>query len=206
MTMSSIEAPLPVIGLLGGIAAGKTTVAKMFEELGAKVVSADEIAHAVLNEPDTRQRVVGRWGREVLEARGRVSRTALAKRVFGDAQETAALEAITHPAIVARMRQQVAAAQRAPDALAVVVDAPLLLETALDSLCGVLVFIECPRSIRARRSSERGWDLDELARRERHQAPLETKRERADYVIRNNVSLENTREQVEQLWHEALEL
>jgi dephospho-CoA kinase len=204
--MSSSQAPLPVVGLLGGIAAGKTTVAKMFEELGAKVVSADEIAHAVLNDPDTRQRILGRWGGEVLDPGGQVNRKALAERVFGDAEETAALEAITHPAIVARMREQVAAAQRSPDALAVVVDAPLLLEAELDSLCDVLIFVHCPRKIRGQRSSERGWDPEELARRERHQTLLETKRQRADYVIDNHGTPENTREQVDQLWHEALEL
>jgi dephospho-CoA kinase len=178
----------------------------MFEDLGATVVSADEIAHAVLNDPDTRQRILGRWGREVLEPGGQVNRRALAKRVFGDAEERAALEAITHPAIAARMREQVAAAQRAPEALAVVVDAPLLLEAELDSLCDVLVFVQCPRAVRAERISERGWDPEELARRERHQADLETKRTRADHIIRNNGSPKNTREQVDQLWHEALEL
>ncbi len=205
--MSPSEGQPPVIGLLGGIAAGKTAIAEMFARLGARVVSADEIAHAVLNEPRTRDRIVARWGGEVLGPAGHVGHRALAERVFGDAQEVAALEAITHPPILAKMREQIAAARSSPNEVAIVVDAPLLLEAELDTLCDALVFVDCPREVRlARVAAERGWDAAELDRRESHQEPLETKRQRADHVVNTGSSPETTFQQVQQLWQEALGL
>ena len=106
--MSPSEGNPPIIGLLGGIAAGKTTVAGMLVDLGATVVSADEIGHAVLERPETRERILARWGREVQDEAGKVDRRRLSEKVFGDPQELGALEAITHPAILASMREQIA--------------------------------------------------------------------------------------------------
>jgi len=192
-----------VIGLLGGIAAGKTAVAGMLARLGARVISADAIGHAVLAEPGTRQRIVARWGAEVLDAAGRVDRGKLARRAFAGAAEHAALEAITHPAILEELRRQVAAA-RAASPPAIVVDAPLLMEAGLDAACDVLVFVECPEELREARARERGWDAAELARRQRLQQPLEAKRARARFVIDGGASLETTFQQVQELWQEIL--
>jgi len=205
--MSPREGHPLVIGLLGGIAAGKTAVAGMFAQLGARVVSADAIAHAVLHEPAIRDRIVARWGDAVLGAAGQIDPKALARRVFGHAEELAALEAITHPAILARMREQAAAAQASAHMVAVVLDAPLLLEAELDPLCDLLVFVDCPREVRAARvAAERGWDAEELDRREAHQQPLDAKRQRAHCVVSGDRSLETTFQQVQQVWQEALGL
>jgi dephospho-CoA kinase len=204
--MSPSEGHPPVIGLLGGIGAGKTTVAEMLEGLGATVVSADAIAHAVLERPQTRDRIVARWGDAVVGENGKIDRERLAERVFGEPQELAALEAITHPAIVAALRQQIDAARHSDETVAVVVDAPLLLEADLDGLCDVLVFVECPREARLARAAARGWDAGELERREGHQQPLGLKRERADVIIDGNASRETTFQQVQQLWRKTLGL
>ena len=198
------ESDPPVIGLLGGIAAGKSTVARMLAELGATTISADEIAHEVLDKPAIRERVVARWGRQVLDEAGHVDRAALARLVFGNPEELAALEAITHPAIVAELRERVAAARRSPQTAAVVVDAPLLVEAELDGACDVLVFVDCPREVRIARASARGWDAEELDRRESHQSPLEAKRRRARFIIDGNAPLETTFQQVQQLWQSLL--
>jgi len=205
--MSPRQGPPLVIGLLGGIAAGKTTVAGMLARLGARVVSADAIARALLHEPAVRHRIAARWGDEVLGVAGQVNPQALARRVFGHPEALAALEAITHPAILTRMREQIATAQATPDVAAIVVDAPLLLEAELDRLCDLLVFVDCPHEVRAARvAAERGWDADELGRREAHQQPLDTKRERARFVVNSNTAPETTFEQVQALWQEALGL
>ena len=196
----------PVIGLLGGIAAGKTAVAEMLAELGATLVSADAIAHAVLDRPETRDRIVARWGDGVLADHGRIDRERLAACVFGEPQELAALEAITHPAIVAALRRQIDQALRCEDTVAVAVDAPLLLEADLDGLCDVLVFVDCPREGRLTRAEARGWDAAELDSREGHQRPIELKRECADVIIDGNTSLETTFRQVQQLWRRTLGL
>ena len=204
--MSPSEGHPPVIGLLGGVASGKSTVARMLAEQGATLVSADEIAHAVLARPEVRDRIVARWGREVLAGGGQVDRAKLGERVFADPQELAALEAITHPAILAAMRQQIAGAQGSADVAAVVVDAPLLIEAELDALCDLLVFVDTPLETRLARAAGRGWDASELRRRERHQQPLEAKRGRARFIIENDSTLETTLEQVQQLWQETLGL
>jgi len=193
-----------VIGLLGGVAAGKTTVAEMLARLGAAVVSADRLGHAALARPGVRRRIVARWGKGVLDNSGRVDRRLLAARVFGCPGELAALEAITHPAILAGLGRAVGAARRA-GAPAIVLDAPLLMETGLEAVCDVLVFVDCPRAARlARAAAERGWDRAELARREGCQRPLKAKRARAHYIIRNNGRVEATFQQVKELWQEIL--
>ena len=204
--MSPSEGQPPVIGLLGGIAAGKTTVAEMLAQLGARVVSADAVAHAVLDRPQTREPIVARWGDGILGDHGRIDRERLAECVFGDPQELAALEAITHPAIVATLRQQIDEARGSDDVAAIVVDAQLLLEAELDGLCDVLVFVECPREARLERAAARGWDPNELDRRESHQRPLELKRERADAIIDGHATLDHTFQQVQQLWRRTLGL
>lgn len=201
--MSVSEGQCRVIGLLGGIAAGKTTVAKMLAGLGARVVDADVIGHRVLAEPGVRERIVARWGTGVLDAAGRVDRGALAQRVFKDPAELAALEAITHPAILAEIRRQIEEARR-NGAPAIVVDAPLLLEAGLAELCDVLVYVRCPRSERLARAAKRGWDPAELARRESRQQPIGAKRARARFVIDGYGTLENTFKQVQELWQETL--
>jgi dephospho-CoA kinase len=201
--MKPSEGACPVIGLLGGIAAGKSAVAAMFAKLGARVVSADAIGHAVLAELEIRQRIAARWGAEVLDAAGRVDRGKLAERAFAGPAEHAALEAITHPAILDELRRQIASA-RAASPPAIVVDAPLLVEAGLDAACDVLVFVECPEELRGARVRERGWDAAELARRQRLQQPLEAKRARARRVIDSGVSLETTFQQVQELWQEIL--
>ncbi|MBM4042475.1 MAG: dephospho-CoA kinase [Planctomycetes bacterium] len=201
--MDTREGHCPVVGLLGGIAAGKTTVARMLAGLGARVVSADAIGHAVLADPAVRDRIAARWGPAVLDAAGCVDRGRLARRVFDDPVEAAALEAITHPAILAEMQRQIADA-RAAGAPAIVLDAPLLVEVEFDRLCDHLIFVDCSEDVRRARAAQRGWDPAELARRERLQRPLEAKRAKARFVIDGTASLQTTFQQVQELWQEIL--
>ena len=204
--MSPLKGHPPIIGLLGGIAAGKTTVARQLVELGAAAVSADDVAHDVLDKPQTRERVVARWGPDTLGDDGKIDREKLGRHVFEDTQELAALEAITHPDIVTTLRRQIDEAGRSQDVVAVVVDAPLLLEAELDGLCDHLVFVECPLEVRRARSIARGWDRGELDRREALQRPVELKRQCADFIIEGHKPLETTLQQVTQLWQETLGL
>jgi dephospho-CoA kinase len=194
----------PVIGLLGGIAAGKTAVAGMLAQLGATVVSADDIGHAVLDRPAIRARIVARWGADVLGEDGRVDRGQLARKAFADPQELLALEALMHPPILDAMRQQIAQARRSPAVRAVVVDAPLLVEAGLDRDCDVLVFVDCPREVRLARVAARGWEAGELDRREGRQQALDVKRQRARFILDAHAPFETTSQQVQQLWQEIL--
>ncbi len=190
----------PVIGLLGGIAAGKTLVAQQLAQLGAGVLDADRAGHAVLEEPEVIQAIGRRWGVEVLDPSGKVDRKQLAQRVFSDAEELKHLEAITHPRI-ARLLQQQAEQLVRQGATALVLDAPLLLRAGWDRWCDLLVFVDAPQQLRLRRALARGWTAEQFHRREAAQEPLQEKRRRAQVVIDNSGSEEQTQKQVEQLWH-----
>ncbi len=190
----------PVIGLLGGIAAGKTLVAQQLARLGAGVLDADRAGHAVLEQPEVVQAIARRWGTEVLDSRGRVDRKRLAQRVFENKEELEHLEAITHPRIARLLRRQAEQLVQ-QGAVALVLDAPLLLRAGWDRWCDALVFVDAPESQRLQRALARGWTAEQFRRREAAQEPLYEKRRRAHVVIDNSRSPEQTRKQVEQLWH-----
>ncbi|MEA3367709.1 MAG: dephospho-CoA kinase [Planctomycetota bacterium] len=189
----------PVIGLLGGLGAGKTTVAQMFAEEGCRVVDADRIAHEVLQQADVKDQVRESFGDEVFGPDGAVDRDRLGRQVFADAGRRQILERIVHPPILARMRQAVEAAGAAAPA-AVVIDAPLILEKGLAGWCDYMVYVKVPAEVRYRRLRQaRGWSPSEVQRREASQISLKNKRGRADYIIDNSASPEHTLEQVRRI-------
>jgi len=189
------RATRPVIGLTGGIGAGKSEVARIFAELGCIVVNSDDLARQALHQPEIRDQLRARWGDAIFDGRDNVDRSALAKVVFADPRERAALESIIHPWIEERRRATFAAA--GPDIPALVIDAPLLLEAGIDRECTHIIFVDCPRHIRLERvRRSRGWSAAELERREAAQFPLDRKRNRADTIIVNDGDLDSLREQV----------
>ena len=192
------------IGLTGGIATGKSTVAAMLAGHGAAVVDADVIAREVV-EPGHPglEAVVDAFGAEVLTAAGTLRRDRLATIVFADAQARRRLDAITHPLIQAGIAARVAA-ERAAGAPLVVVDVPLLFEGGreVDFPDGVLlVYADAATQVRRLRRRDA---LDDAAalRRLAAQLPIEGKRARATWVIDNGGSLEGTRTQVSRWWRE----
>ena len=195
MSQASRE-PRPVIGLLGGVAAGKSAVAARFAELGCAVVDADRIAHELLREPEVRQAIRDRFGEGVFDASGEVDRRLLAAQAFAGREGLEALEAVVHPETCRRVEQAVAEARRKP-VPAVILDAPLILEKGLDRLCDHLVYISAPEQIRLSRAERtRGWNPSEIALREATQVSLKTKQNRADYTVDNSTSPEHTFEQI----------
>jgi len=187
-----------VFGLIGGMASGKSTVAAQFQERGAKVISGDQLGHEALRQPDIRDRVVGRWGTEVLDASGAIDRQKLGKIVFADEAELRALEALLFPWIERRSREEIAAA----DAGVVVLDAAVLLEAGWNRLCDTVVYVHAPRWLRLQRlAGQRGWKAEEVEARERLQMSLTEKVSRADAVIDNSGSPEDVARQVDDLLH-----
>ena len=164
-----------VVGVVGRIGAGKSTVARLLAAHGATVVDADRIAHEVLEEPDVIRDIVTRFGPEVLDEAGRVRRAALAGRVFGpsDAQaaDLRALEGIVHPRVRERIETILAAARAAAPAAAaprvVVLDVPLLMQAGWDAICDRLLHVECAEAVRQARLDARGWPVAQRAARER---------------------------------------
>jgi len=181
-----------VIGVLGGIASGKSTVAALLAGPDGLVLSADRIAHEVLASPPVVERLRERFGEEVLDASGAPDREALARRVFDPVEGPAhrrALEGWTHPRVRATISRRLEEA-RAAGTPRIVLDVPLLLENDAEhgwvEACDVLVFVDVPLEERRRRAAERGWSRGDLERREAAQLPLDQKRARADHVLRND--------------------
>ena len=188
----------PIIGLLGGIGSGKSAVAFALKECGCIVADADANAKAVLHDPEVREQLIVWWGTKVLCTDGDIDRKAISDIVFHDEEARKQLEQLIHPRV--RCMQEAQFAETEASTRGLVIDAPLLLEVGLDTLCDALIFVESSRELRLSRVSEsRGWTLEELDRREDAQLPLDTKRNKADYVLINEGALDEVQFQVEQI-------
>jgi len=192
-----------LIGILGGVASGKSLVARQLTRLGAGLLDADLAGHEVLRLPQIEDAVRRRWGDGVFGPDGSVDRSRLARLVFADPpdgpRERRYLERLTHPEI-ARLLSRQAEALTASGSRAVVLDAPLLLETGWDRLCEKLVFVHASRRARLSRALARGWSKEDFAAREEAQESLDSKRELADVVVDNSGSPEQTQAQIEHFW------
>ena len=190
--MPAAPSPPFVIGVLGGIGSGKSHVARILAGRDGVLIDADAIAREVLESAELRAELRAAFGPGVLRPDGLPDREELARRVFSKPEERARLEALTHPRIRARIRTLLdgARARRVPR---VVLDVPLLLENdaahGLAGECHELLFVDSDPDARASRAASRGWDRGEVARREALQLPLEAKRARAHFVVRNRGSL-----------------
>ena len=189
-----------VIGLTGPIAAGKSTVAAMLRQRGARVVDADHVYHALLTPGSVLpSRIGARFGSDVIAPDGGVDRAALARIVFADPRALADLDAITHPAIVAAVRQEIA---RAIEPV-VVVEAVKLAQSALLDDIDALWLIDAEPEVRLRRLVARS-SLGETQARARIAAQLEPLPPgvQPDLVIDNSGSETATASQVEAAWRE----
>jgi dephospho-CoA kinase len=192
-------APPIVIGLAGGIGSGKSAVASILAELGCVVIDSDREARAALNLPQVRDQLVRWWGPAIVGPDGKVDRSAVASIIFADDAQRRRLESLVHPLVRVRREEAIERA-RGAGVPAVVVDAPLLFEAGVDRECDVVVFVDAPRAAREERvRTNRGWDPDELSRREKAQWGLETKRSLADYVLPNDAGPDELKARVRAL-------
>lgn len=174
-----------VLGLIGGIASGKSSVAALFaEERRCTRIDADVLARRVLGRP-TVQRALSVRFPGMVGPDGSLDRKKMASLVFPNPPELAALEAILHPPILRSIRAAIARAKTPY----VLLDAPLLLETGLDRICDAVVYVACPARVRRRRAAaNRGWSEAEHRERESRQWTLRRKRSRADYIVNNGAT------------------
>ena len=186
-----------LVALTGGIGSGKSTVADLFGQRGATVVDADAVARWVV-EPGqpALEALAGRFGPGILHADGTLNRPALADLAFADDDSRRALEAITHPAIVAEMDRRIAAC---PDDAVVVVEIQLLVETWDQRVreYDAVVVVEAPREVRLARLVDRGMTRDDAERRMATQASDEQRRTIATFVIENDGDLDALARQVD---------
>lgn len=190
-----------MVGLTGGIASGKSTVAEFLRAEGARVIDADQLAREVVlpGKPAWRE-IVAYFGPEVLLPDGQLDRRKLGKIVFEDAQAREALNRFTHPRILAEVRRQLAAA-REP---VVVVEMPLLFEVGFEREVDEVWVVAAPPEVQeARLLARDGLTPAEARLRLAAQLPLEEKLRRATCVIENTGDLAATRAQVRRLWEEV---
>ncbi|MDA0658710.1 MAG: dephospho-CoA kinase [Planctomycetota bacterium] len=191
----------PVIGVVGGIASGKSLVSKILESLGAKRLDADRVGHAVLKEPEVVAALLERWGSAILAGDGQIDRQQVAARVFEPSarEELDFLEAVTHPRIATALGEEMA---QAPAATIFVLDAALLLEARWSDMCRWIVFVDAPWPARLERARQRGWTAEQLRCRESQQLPLSEKRRRAHRTFSNDGSIDALTNQVTAWWQQ----
>ena len=191
-----------LVGLTGGIGAGKSTVGRLLSERGAVVIDADSIVRE-LQRPDTDvfRAIIERFGPHVVAADGSLDRERLADLVFRDDDARSALNAIVHPAVYAVMADRIAALKDGEQV--VVLDIPLLAESGGGEGMDVVVVVEADQDARvARVVAERGLDPEDVRARMAVQASPEQREALADVVIKNNGTDEDLRAQVNALWEQ----
>ena len=190
----------PVIGLLGGMGSGKSSVAAEFARHGGKVIAADQLGHEALRQPDIMDAVVKHFGADIVMPDSSIDRKKLGAKVFADQAERAALEKLVHPWITRRIEEEIAKADAQDEVRFIVLDAAIMLEAGWNNVCDWLVYIDVPREQRLERlARQRGWSEKEVRARERAQMSLEEKQRRADFTIDNSGSPEQTVRQVAEL-------
>jgi dephospho-CoA kinase len=169
---------------------GKSTAASELGKLGCAVIDGDSIAHQLLEEKDVLKKVIRVFGKEILDDKGKISRSELANRVFGDPAKLKTLTGILHPLVMARVEQLITQYAPQPAVRAIALDIPLLVEVGWEKRCDHLIFVDCAPPIRLERARKTGvFDADHLKIRENLQISLDKKKHIADNIVDNNSDL-----------------
>lgn len=175
----------------GGLGSGKSTAVRYFADRGAATVSTDDIAQAVLDDPEVVSRIAGAFGDAVLDEEGRVSRSALALAAFAGPEHVALLNRIVHPKVVVRVRDELEAIRGTGGQGPAVVEVPLLVEAPeLLELADAVLAITAPEEVRIERAAARGIPEHDARRRIASQATDDQRARIADAVVANPGSLE----------------
>jgi dephospho-CoA kinase len=189
-----------IVGLTGGLATGKTTVAKIFKELGAEVVDADIIAREIVRKgTEVFDEIVKVFGEGIIGEEGELDRKKLASIIFCDEEAREKLNTITHPPIRKRIVEEIARLKESKRII--VLDVPLLIEAGFSDLVDVVVVVSAGEEEQIRRVMKRdGIKREEALLRIRSQLPLQSKLDAADYVIDNSGPLDRTRMEIRRVW------
>ena len=177
----------PIIGILGGLGSGKSTVANEFAKLGCGVIDADKIAHELLDGAAVKEKIVISFGQAILDSAGKIDCSKLADIVFADGDKLSLLNSIVHPLVLSRAEQLIKQYNRQNQVKTIVLDMPLLMEVGWIRRCDRLIFVDCKQQLRAERAKKIGiFNENQLKIRENFQISLDKKVNIADNVIDNN--------------------
>jgi len=185
------------VALTGGIASGKSTVLKMFKELGAKVLDCDRIAKALTRRGNRGyKRIVQEFGPEILDEKGRIDRKKLAQIVFFDEEKRKKLNSLIHPLVYERLEKRM---KRMREDV-VIVDVPLLVESGGEKMFDKVIVVYSEPFVQLNRLIIRGLSEEEALARIRSQASWEERLRVADFVVRGDVDIKETKKEVEKIW------
>ena len=193
-----------IVGLTGGIVGGKSTVASMFKDLGAKIVDADKLGHSVIlpNKPAWKK-IIKIFGKDILQNDLTIDRKKLGKIVFTNQTLLKKLNEITHPEITKMIKKEIDSAKNNThnQEKVLIIDAALIYEAKIDRFMDKIIVVYIDKDEQIKRLIKRNnLSKDEALQRVRSQIPIEEKAKVADYLIDNSNSLNKTREQVEKVW------
>lgn len=195
----------PLIGIIGGIASGKSTVAAEFGKLGCAVIDADAIVHELLREDRVRSEIVQLFGPGVLNACGELDRKRLATIVFADTSRLSALNKVVHPRVLQRTEELIAQYDEDSHTKAIVLDMPLLVEVGWADRCDRVIFVECDRRRRVERARTKSlMDEREIEIRENSQISLDKKARLADDIVDNNSDFSTLVRQIKEIFSEIM--
>ncbi|MHC4753876.1 MAG: dephospho-CoA kinase [Planctomycetota bacterium] len=177
----------PIIGILGGIGSGKSTVAAEFAKLGCAVIDADKIAHQVLSEKSVKAEIAKIFGKAVFDSDGNINRKKLGEAAFSSHEMNTQLNDITHPVVLQRAERLIERYKTQQNVKAIVLDMPLLFEVGWEKRCDKLIFVRCDREKRLERAKKNElFNENQLRIRENFQISLDKKASIAENVINNN--------------------
>jgi dephospho-CoA kinase len=197
-----------LVGLTGGVATGKSTVAKMFERCGAHIIDADVLAHRAV-EPDRPawRAIVKAFGKQILNADRTLNRAALGRIVFRNRAKLRRLERIIHPHVAEMQEQLAKAIQRRHPRAVILYEVPLLFEAGVDRRVDRIVVVTADRETQvARLKTRNGFTRAEALRRSRSQMPIGRKAAAADYLLDGTIPRSRLLTQVRRLYRELREL
>ncbi len=190
-----------IVGVTGSFGTGKTSVAKVFASLGAKVLNADEIAHELMKPSAVCFKpVVKHFGDDVITS-GKIDRKKLARIVFNNKRALATLTSIVHPEILKELKRRIAAFKKKKNVYCVVIDAAVLIEAGWDKLVDVIIVVKANQALQIDRIKMRmRLSSCQVLKRIRAQMPIQEKVRLADLVIDNRKDFKNTKKRVKEIW------
>ncbi len=191
-----------LVGVTGGVAAGKTTVGRLFGEWGAKLIEADAIGWELLREKEIRGRLIETFGREILNREGDIERKKLGRIVFASQGAREKLNSIVHPRLLKRLRQTIRRVRKTDFNGVLVVVAALIPEWGIRDWFDKLVVVICSEEVAAERLMKQGFSQEETRERITAQLPAEEKVKGADFVLDNSGDLGKLREETRTVWDE----
>ncbi len=196
----------PVVAVTGSPGSGKSTVAQVFESLGARLIEADKIGHRLLERAEVKEHLTAWLGEGILDQEGNISRPKMASLLFGDREKLTKYDAFIHPLLLTELREMIAESARRSDGKMIVIDAALIYEWGFDTECDAVVVVSAPLEERIVRCMRKfGESREGAIERMNSQIPQQEKAAKADFIIKNHGGIDELRKRAEKVYSELKE-